>query len=283
LGGIYQGIVGQFVFVDRFFEVFEQPVSSVRVPCAAPSAEGAAKALELRNVSYRYPSGEYVLRGASLAIAPGEVVALVGQSGVGKTTVSKLLTGLVQPEDGEVRVFGRALSSLSDKDKRGLIGIVLQDTPLLNHSVRDNVTFSRDSYDEEEYRRVLALTGVDSAVDTSGSFARGALGENGAGISVGQRQRIGLAMALIKRPRVLILDEATNQLDAESEAQILTAIRLAEPDLTMLLISVRDSVLGFADRVLRLDDGRVDEVPRAYPAREGLGAEGRLCQSDRDA
>ncbi|QIY79559.1 peptidase domain-containing ABC transporter [Chromobacterium violaceum] len=216
--------------------------------------------LSLRGVSFRYGEGEpWVLRDVSLDIPPGQSVALTGPSGGGKTTLAKILLGLLQPQSGEVLVDGVPIARLGPGRHRALIGTVLQEDALLSGSLLGNISFFDETVD---YARVAACArqvGMHEDILAMPMGYHTLVGEQGAGLSGGQRQRLLLARALYKRPSILLLDEATSHLDIGNERAIGEV--LARLRLTRVMVAHRPETIATAERVLVLADGRVDEAP----------------------
>jgi len=229
--------------------------------------------LELRGVSYRYGDTEpWVLRDVDLVLEPGECLALTGPSGGGKTTLVKLLLGLLPPTEGEVLLDGRPLHGPRLAALRAVVGTVMQEDRLFSGSIADNIAFFDPEPDLARIEAVAALAAVDEEVRAMPMGWHTRLGEQGLGqgVSGGQRQRLLLARALYRQPRVLVLDEATSQLDLANEHRVDAAVRgLA---LTRLIVAHRPETIAMADRVLVLGpDGRI--APAARPG-QAPGASG---------
>jgi ATP-binding cassette subfamily C protein len=217
------------------------------------------RAITLRDVHFAY-DGTAVLEAASLAVPAGELTAIIGTSGAGKTTVADLITGLLQPQAGVVLVDDAPLQTLDMSRWRALVGYVPQETFLLHDSVRLNVTLG----DPE-----LSLADVETALrsadawDFVAALPQGVdtlVGERGARLSGGQRQRIALARALIRRPQLLILDEATAALDPSTEAEVCGTLLQLRGKMTILAISHQGPLVGVADHVFRVDAGHITPV-----------------------
>ena len=248
-------------------------LAAYRAAQARPSGGGEPRferSLELDGVSFRYPTkDEQAVGDASLSLRYGECVALVGPSGHGKSTLVDLATGLIAPDAGEVRIDGTPLAALDLVRWQRMIGLVPQDAPLLHGSVRENVVFGdADGADEGRLRRALALADAAEFVTALPDGLDTPLGERGAQLSGGQRQRLALARALYRRPRLLILDEATSALDAATAARVVENLRGLKGETTMLVVSHAADLLRLADRVLRVEGGRVLAGP---PAQERAG------------
>jgi len=253
----------------------------------APVVEEAS--IEVRGLSFRYSDTEpFVLQNCSFRIEPGESVAIVGPSGGGKTTLVKIMLGLLAPTDGQVLVGGIDLQRLGVEPFRRLVGTVMQDDPLFAGSIADNVSFFDPSPSQEAIERCTGLAAIHDDIMAMPMGYHTLIGDMGAALSGGQRQRILLARALYKQPRILFLDEATSALDVRRERQVNEAIRGL--NLTRILIAHRPETIASAGRAIVLQAGRVtQDLRRAFdatrsdkPAAEsgipdGTGAGGQAC------
>jgi ATP-binding cassette subfamily B protein RaxB len=220
--------------------------------------------LELRNVSFAYSDSEpEVLRGLSLSIEPGESVAIVGPSGCGKTTLLKLMLGVHAPQSGEIRVGGVPLRQVGLHGWRELIGTVMQDDQLFAGSIADNISFFDTQADPAWVEHCARIAAVFDEVQAMPMGFHTLIGDMGTSISGGQKQRLLLARALYKRPRILFLDEATSALDLDREREVNQAIRGLE--LTRIIVAHRPETIASASRVIVLHDGRVAQDLRSLP------------------
>lgn len=232
-------------------------------PASAPAV--AQPSIEVRGVAFRYSDTEpFVLKDCSFVIEPGESVAIVGPSGGGKTTLVKLMLGLLAPTDGQVLVGGVDIQKLGVDAYRRFVGTVMQDDPLFAGSIADNVCFFDPAPSHEAIERCTRLAAVHDDIAAMPMGYHTLIGDMGAALSGGQRQRILLARALYKQPRILFLDEATSALDVQRERQVNEAIRGL--NLTRILIAHRPETIASAGRVIVLQGGRVAQDLRRVPA-----------------
>ncbi|MBX3714485.1 MAG: peptidase domain-containing ABC transporter [Burkholderiales bacterium] len=232
-------------------------------PASAPAV--AQPSIEVRGVAFRYSDTEpFVLKDCSFVIEPGESVAIVGPSGGGKTTLVKIMLGLLAPTDGQVLVGGVDIQKLGVDAYRRFVGTVMQDDPLFAGSIADNVCFFDPAPSHEAIERCTRLAAVHDDIAAMPMGYHTLIGDMGAALSGGQRQRILLARALYKQPRILFLDEATSALDVQRERQVNEAIRGL--NLTRILIAHRPETIASAGRVIVLQGGRVAQDLRRVPS-----------------
>jgi ATP-binding cassette subfamily C protein len=235
---------------------------------AEPTLE---RSVELRDVGLDYGKGS-VLEGVSLEIPAGCVTAIVGASGAGKTSVVDLITGLVPPSAGQVLVDGKPLTELDTRRWRERIGYVPQEVLLLHDSVRTNVTLGDPRLDDADVERALREAGAWDYVSQLPGGPGASVGERGTLLSGGQRQRIAIARALVQKPRLLILDEATAALDPDTEAAVWRTVAGLRGKTTVVAISHQPALVEVADRVYRLQDGTVRLESSRDAAQASTGA-----------
>ncbi|CAN7291767.1 peptidase domain-containing ABC transporter [Pseudoduganella sp. LjRoot289] len=226
-----------------------------------PDLPASAPSLELRNVSFRYsPTEPFVVDNIDLHIGAGECVAITGASGCGKTTLIKVLLGLLTPEHGEVLVGGMPIKRLGLTSYRQLIGTVMQEDRMFSGSVAENISFFDPQPDWPRIRACAQQAAVAQEIEHMPMGYNTITGDNGIGISGGQKQRLLLARALYRRPRILVLDEATSELDIANEKSVNATVKAL--GLTRIIVAHRPETIAMADRVIRIHGGRVLQEPR---------------------
>lgn len=226
-------------------------------------------ALSLRNVSFSY-GNHLVLRDVSLEAPLGKLIVIIGPSGAGKTSILDLLIGLVRPQKGEIWLDETPLRQVDLKAWRATVGYVAQETFLLHENVFLNVTLGDPNMTLADVESALRAAGAWDFVSAMPEGLYTPVGERGSGISGGQRQRIAIARALVRRPQLLILDEATASLDPESEAAIRETVKALRGAMTILAISHQPALLEVADLVYRLEDGRLRQI-ESFPHMQQTG------------
>jgi ATP-binding cassette subfamily B protein len=213
--------------------------------------------IRFENVTFRYhtDSDRNILENLSFEILPGQTVALVGRSGSGKTTISKLLIGLYPPTDGKISIDGYDLSTIALSSLRQQVGVVDQDTFLFGSTIRENISLGHPDRPLENVIEAAKLAGIHDFIQSLPMGYETQIGEGGGLLSGGQRQRIAIARSLMGEPRLLILDEATSHLDTESEQIIQNNLQKIRQNRTMVIIAHRLSTVRNADCILVLDRG----------------------------
>jgi ABC-type multidrug transport system fused ATPase/permease subunit len=252
------------VAAERIFEIMDLEPESPRATWShgvegAPRAEGPA-AVRFANVSFDYGTGRSVLKDVSLDIAAGDIVALVGHSGGGKTTLVNLLLRFYEPTAGDVLVDRVPVRELPLAQLRAQIGVVSQDTFLFSGTIRDNIAYGTPNVPQDRMVAAAQAAFVHDFVAKLPDRYETRVGERGAMLSGGQRQRIAIARALLRDPRILIFDEATSNLDAESERFVQQAIRSVARGRTVLLVAHRLSTAAWADKIAVIEGGEIVEM-----------------------
>jgi ATP-binding cassette subfamily C protein LapB len=214
--------------------------------------------IEFRNVGFRYPGApERALDGLSFTIEPGEHVALLGRVGSGKSTIARLILGLYPPEEGLIMIDGTDIRQLSPLDLRRNLGAAMQESVLLTGSVRENIVLDRPGVDDAEMLRATELSGTHQFM---GQIANGydlRLADRGEGLSGGQRQSIAIARALAGRPQIVIMDEPTSAMDAQTEQALLQRLQQELQGRTLVLITHRPPLLQLVQRIILIEKGKI--------------------------
>jgi ATP-binding cassette, subfamily B, bacterial len=244
--------------VERVFALLQLQPSIVEKPnaIALPQVQGK---VEFQNISFSYQSQNPVLKGINLTVTPGEVIALVGLSGAGKTTLVNLLPRFYDPQQGQILIDGVDIQTVTLKSLRQQIGIVPQDTTLFSGSIAQNIAFGQLHYDLASVQEAAKVANAHPFISALPEGYLTILGERGVTLSGGQRQRIAIARAVLLNPRILILDEATSALDSESEALIQEALERLMQGRTVFIIAHRLATVRRSDRIIVLEQGRILE------------------------
>jgi ABC-type bacteriocin/lantibiotic exporter with double-glycine peptidase domain len=249
------------VYLDRLADVLE--AEPERDSPTAREARRLLGRIELRNVSFRYaPDTPWVFRDVSLIVEPGQKVALVGRTGAGKSTLIKLLLGLYRPTEGQILYDGVPLEEWSHRGLRQQLGVVLQEPFLFNGSVRQSISFNAPGLALDRVVEAASIAAIGDEISLLPMGYETPVGEGGAAVSGGQRQRLSIARAVAHRPSVLVLDEATSHLDVKTEAVI--DANLSRLACTRVVAAHRLSTVANADQIVVLDEGQI--VERGTPA-----------------
>jgi len=244
---------------ERIFEILDTEPEIRESPQARemPRIRGH---IQFRNVSFGYDDKELVLKDINLDLRPGEKVALVGRSGVGKTTLVSLIPRFYDPKSGCIIIDGYDIRQMKLKSLRRQIGIVSQETVLFNGTIRDNIAYGRTEATDEEIIDAAKKANAHNFIMALEKGYDTPVGERGVNLSGGQKQRIAIARAILRDPRILILDEATSAVDAESEILIQEALEKLMKDRTTIIIAHRLSTILGADRIVVLNEGKIEEI-----------------------
>jgi len=242
----------------RCFEVLDREDDVVDAPGAQEITETAG-AVGFENVSFGYAPDQPVLHHIDLSIAPNQIVALVGGTGAGKSTLLSLVPRFYDPSAGRVTLDGRDLRAVTKKSLRARIAIVLQDTLLFSTTIRENIAYGRPNATDGEIREAARRAQADEFISRLPAGYDSPVGERGGHLSVGQRQRIGIARAFLKNAPILLLDEPTSALDPSTEAAIMETIKELMRGRTTLIVTHRLATIHGVDRIVVLENGRIVE------------------------
>ena len=249
---------GTLMRLQDFFDM-QDAASTVPDPAGQPALPAGPGAVAFRGVRFAYPGGPNVLDGVDFEAKPGETIALVGETGSGKSTAMALLQRLWDADAGRILVDGHALNAVSLASLRERIGTVSQETLLLNRSIGENLRLGRPDATQAEVERAARMAEAHDFITRQPKGYDTLVGERGAALSGGQRQRLAIARALLRDPRILILDEATSALDGVTEEKVVRAMKAAAVGRTTFVIAHRLSTVRDADRILFFRQGVVAE------------------------
>jgi ATP-binding cassette subfamily B protein len=256
---VYSRVLSAMASAERIFEYLDAKPEIMDVPDALPlpTVRGDVR---FEDVSFRYEdSDKTVLHNVSFHVEPGQMVAFVGPTGAGKTSILNLLMRFYDPQEGRVLVDGHDLRGVQLASLRSQVALVLQDSFLFTGSIADNIRYGRIEATDEEIVRVAQAVQVDKFVQRFEDGYGHQVNERGGRLSVGQRQLISFARALLSDPRILILDEATSSVDTQTENVIQQAMHTLLEDRTAIIIAHRLSTIQRADRIFVIEDGRIVE------------------------
>lgn len=261
LGFVYREIRRALADMSRMFSLLDVSPAVVDVPNAPRLAINHAE-IEFSHISFGYDESRQILNDVSFSVPAGSSVALVGASGSGKSTIARLLFRFYDPDSGTIKVDGQAINQVQQLSLRQNIGIVPQDTVLLNQSIGYNIRYGRPTATDQEVAEAVRLAHLEAFIARLPEGLETRVGERGLKLSGGEKQRVAIARALLKNPPILIFDEATSSLDSVAERSILDAMNELARNRTTLVIAHRLSTIAHVDQILVLDQGRVVERGR---------------------
>jgi ATP-binding cassette, subfamily B, heavy metal transporter len=258
LGFVYREIKQGLTDMDKMFELLDVNVQVVDRPDAKPLHVTRSE-VQFRDVVFGYGPDRTILDGVSFKIAPGQTLAIVGSSGAGKSTVSRLLFRFYDVNSGSVLIDGQDIRGVTQKSLRASIGIVPQDTVLFNDTIRYNIEYGRPGATEEEIFRAARLAKIHDFIVGLPQGYGTRVGERGLKLSGGERQRVSIARTILKHPQILVFDEATSALDSHTEKEIQASLKEVSKDRTTLVIAHRLSTIVEADEIVVLKKGKIVE------------------------
>ena len=258
LANLYGQLQSALAGAERVFELLDQVPAIVDAPDAIELPPIAGR-VEYDGVSFSYIEGEPVLESISATIEPGQTVALVGPTGAGKTTAVNLLMRLYDVNDGAIRIDGYDLRNVTKDSLRRQIGMVPQDTFLFSGTVMENIRYGRLEATDEQVIEAAKLANAHSFIERLPQQYETEVGERGTMLSHGNRQLLAIARAILKDPRILVLDEATSSVDTRTELLIQKGLSVLMADRTSLVVAHRLSTIRNADQILVIDDHRIVE------------------------
>jgi ATP-binding cassette, subfamily B, heavy metal transporter len=281
LGFVFREIKGSLANIERLFELMAVKPKVVDQADAAllKLSEGR---IAFENVSFAYDAQRPILKGVSFTVEPGQKLAVVGPSGSGKSTLVKLLFRFYDPDDGRITIDGEDIGQVSQHSLRRAIGIVPQDTVLFNDTLLENVRYGNPDASDEDVWQAIRLAHLDHFIQSLPAGGDTMVGERGLKLSGGEKQRVSIARTILKRPPIMVFDEATSSLDSKSEQAILAALREIAQGHTSLVIAHRLSTVVDADQILVLKDGVVVETGGHAQLLQAQGHYWELWQAQQD-
>jgi len=258
LGIVYRQITYALADMDRLAKLLDE-VPEVQDDERAHSLQVSQCAIDFRQVCFSYQAERPILNKVDLSICAGEKVAVVGPSGSGKSTLARLLFRFYDVTEGEITIDGDNISQVTQDSLRRHISMVPQDTMLFNESIRFNIQYGNPKADENEFKQAISLANLDALIRDLPEGLDTVVGERGLKLSGGEVQRVAIARAILKRPKIIVFDEATSSLDSETESAVMQAIHQVTENVTSLMIAHRLSTIVDADRIYVLEKGRVVE------------------------
>ena len=258
LGFVYREIKGKMANIENMFALLDLS-SGVNDIDQAPDLKVNAGAITFENVSFHYRPDRPIVKNLNLTISSGEKVAIVGASGAGKSTLVKLLFRFYDPSEGRIVIDGQDIRNICQHSLRRVIGIVPQDTVLFNQSIFENIRYGNPQASDAEVEQAIELAHLKDFINELPEGAATTVGERGLKLSGGEKQRVAIARTILKRPPILVFDEATSSLDSTSERSILSALQEISQGHTSLVIAHRLSTIVDADTIVVFDHGTVVE------------------------
>jgi len=258
IANIYGELQSALAAADRVFSLIDEPIEAADAPGAQP-LENARGDVELKNVSFGYEPGKTILKKLNLQARSGSLIAIVGPTGAGKTTLINLLMRFYDIDEGSIRVDGKDIKSLTRRSLRSAYSMVLQDTWLFSGTIYDNIAYARPDVSREEVIAAAKAARIHHYITSLPQGYDTVITDDGANISKGQKQLLTIARAMLVRANMLILDEATSNVDTRTEVQIQAAMRRLMKDKTCFVVAHRLSTIQNADLILVVRDGNVVE------------------------
>lgn len=258
LGFVYREIKHSLADMEKMFGLLNERQEIKDKPGALPLAIPAGR-VSFENVTFAYSKARPILKNVSFDVPPGRKVAVVGSSGGGKSTLVRLLFRFYDVDEGTIRIDGTDIRDVTQQSLREAIGIVPQDTVLFNDTIHYNIAYARPEATREEVEHAVKTAHLKHFIESLPEGYDTLVGERGLKVSGGEKQRIAIARAILKHPRILVFDEATSALDSESEQVILKALKEVAADYTTLVIAHRLSTIVDADQILVMEQGRIIE------------------------
>lgn len=257
LGFVYREIKASIANIERMFELLDE-TPTVKDE-GTDKLEVKQGKVEFKDLTFAYTDNRTILNQLNLTLEAGKTLAVVGSSGAGKSTLTKLLFRFYDPQEGQIRIDGQDIKRIAQKELRGLLGIVPQDTVLFNDTLKNNILYAKPEASDDELQQVIRMAQLDDLVRQSPQGLESTVGERGLKLSGGEKQRMAIARMLLKKPAIMMFDEATSSLDSTTEQAIMQSIREVSKGHTTLIIAHRLSTIADADQIAVLENGQWHE------------------------
>jgi ATP-binding cassette subfamily B protein len=258
LGFVYREVKNSLVDMEKMFEL-SRVHATIQDDPSADTYKSESSNVEFSNVHFGYNKDREILKGVSFKVPTGDNIAIVGPSGAGKSTLSRLLFRFYDVDSGSIILGGQNIKKVQQKSLRAQIGVVPQDTVLFNDSIGYNIAYGSPGATQEEIEAVAKLAQIHKFVERLKEGYNTQVGERGLKLSGGEKQRVSIARALLKKPQILLFDEATSSLDTRTEKEILKAFKEISRNYTTITIAHRLSTVVDADQIIVLEDGKIVE------------------------
>ena len=258
LGSSYREIKHSLIDMEQMFSLLDQQAEIVDPPNAAPLLVKGGE-VEFRNVSFDYDPARPILRDISFKVNAGHTVAIVGSSGAGKSTISRLLFRFYDPGQGQILIDGQEIRDVTQASWRAAIGVVPQDTVLFNDTIYYNIAYGRPGASKDDVEQAARLASIHDFISALPNGYASMVGERGLKLSGGEKQRVAIARTILKQPKIFLFDEATSSLDSHTEKDIQDSLRQVSSGRTTLVIAHRLSTVVDADEIIVLEAGRIAE------------------------
>lgn len=282
LGFVYREIRSSLANIENMFNLLKK---EPQIKDAENATELSIKdgAIRFEHVAFHYHEDRPILQNVSFDIKPGQKVAVVGESGAGKSTLVKLLFRFYDVTDGAITIDGQDIRKVSQSSLRKIIGIVPQDTVLFNDTLLENIRYGRPDASDEEVQQAIRMAHLEQFIEKLPQGTETKVGERGLKLSGGEKQRVAIARTILKRPPIMLFDEATSSLDSQSEQAILHALKEIAQGHTSLVIAHRLSTIIDADNIIVMDKGRVAEQGNHQSLLEKDGLYAKLWQAQQQS